>query len=528
MSSERLILDEPRVGVVVLDADRRVVKWNEWMSESSGVSADAALKRVFTKIFPAVAGTGLAEAIDAALEMELSTVLSRNLRRSVLPLTTRSPEGARQSMDQSVLARPFRDHRGARLCVIQVTDVSATCRREAHLRGVAEYARMLFEAGLDPLTTVDRDGRISDVNRAFEKAAGLPRRVSSAAGSPITSRNRKRRRSRCGRRSRAGRRPTRRSGSVTVTARISTFSTTSPSSGDPTVGRGGGGVFAFARDLTERLKAARELEILATTDSLTELADRRHFLDQAEREAARSHRCGRELSLFLIDIDHFKRVDDTHGHGAGDEVSRAIAEVFRASVRSHDVVGRMGGEEFAVLLPETAAERAAALAERLRRGRARRRGPGGGDPPLDQRRRGGLTSGRDAGRLPHPRRRRPLRGEERRPGPGGRRSPLTAANSVLSADAVDELVFPRLGLDQRVSAGVAEVAHVDPRRRVGGRHGHHVAGVQRLQKAERPQHRQGTRQSPRVQLVLGQFPLSSRNRSVQAWNRYHMGTTSSA
>jgi len=365
MSLERRVLDELRVGVVVLDADRRIVMWNEWMSEHSGVSVGAAFDRPLGDVFPEIAGTSLDEAIESALSMELSTVLSRNLHRAILPLTTRSPDGPKSPMDQSVLVRPLRDRDGRRLCVIQVSDVSAACRREAHLRGVAEYARMLFEAGLDPLATVDRDGRITDVNRAFEKAAGLPRQdiigsrfpdyfaepeKAVAALDAAVSR---------GVATDAPLRLRHRDGThIDVLYNFTIF-------------RGGdgrpGGVFASARDLTDRLKAARELEILATTDSLTELANRRHFLNLAESEVSRSSRYHRELSLFLIDIDHFKRVNDTHGHGAGDEVLRAVAGLFRKAVRSHDVVGRMGGEEFAVLLPETRADQAAILAERLRR-----------------------------------------------------------------------------------------------------------------------------------------------------------------
>jgi len=364
MSLERRVLDELRVGVVVLDAERRVVRWNEWMSECSGLSADAALDRPFFELFPEIVGTGLDDAIDSALSMELSTVLSRNLHRTILPLTTRSPDGPRQPMDQSVLVRPFRDREGRRLCVIQVSDVSAACRREAHLRGVAEYARMLFEAGLDPLATVDREGRITDVNRAFEKAAGSPRqdiigsRFADYFAEPAKAKAALEAAVSRGMATDAPLRLRHRDG--TYIDVLYNFTIFRGADGRP------GGVFASARDLTERLKAARELEILATTDSLTELANRRHFLNQAGREVARTNRYHRELALFLIDIDHFKRVNDTHGHSAGDEVLRVVARLFRSAVRSHDVVGRMGGEEFAVLLPETRADQAAMLAERLR------------------------------------------------------------------------------------------------------------------------------------------------------------------
>jgi len=109
-----------------------------------------------------------------------------------------------------------------------------------------------------------------------------------------------------------------------------------------------------------------ELVRLVSTDPLTELVNRRGFLEAyaLERERARRHR--RPLSLLMLDADHFKHVNDTHGHGGGDEVLKSLAETFRRTVRVTDVVGRIGGEEFVILAPETDLEGAVRLAERLR------------------------------------------------------------------------------------------------------------------------------------------------------------------
>lgn len=105
---------------------------------------------------------------------------------------------------------------------------------------------------------------------------------------------------------------------------------------------------------------------LATTDPLTGVANRRHFFDLARLEVERSIRYGRPLSLLMFDADHFKQVNDRYGHGVGDEVLRAIASRCRASLREVDVIGRYGGEEFLVLLPETTGAQALQVAERLR------------------------------------------------------------------------------------------------------------------------------------------------------------------
>jgi diguanylate cyclase len=104
----------------------------------------------------------------------------------------------------------------------------------------------------------------------------------------------------------------------------------------------------------------------ARTDALTQLANRRAFDDDLTRRAAEFHRYGRPFCVVLADIDHFKRVNDTHGHAAGDQVLRGVARVLRKTARETDLVARYGGEEFAVVLPETTAAEASRLASRLR------------------------------------------------------------------------------------------------------------------------------------------------------------------
>ena len=122
----------------------------------------------------------------------------------------------------------------------------------------------------------------------------------------------------------------------------------------------------IVQDITARLSAKRELERLARTDSLTGLFNRQHLLARFETEMARARRYGRCLSVMLIDLDHFKRVNDNHGHLAGDAVLVSAAMVIRETVRETDFAGRYGGEEFLVVLPETDLDGAIELAERLR------------------------------------------------------------------------------------------------------------------------------------------------------------------
>jgi diguanylate cyclase (GGDEF)-like protein len=107
---------------------------------------------------------------------------------------------------------------------------------------------------------------------------------------------------------------------------------------------------------------------MASTDGLTGVANRRSLEQAIEAELARAARAGEDVSLVMIDVDHFKRLNDTYGHQTGDEVLRRVAAELQAGVRSFDTVGRYGGEEFAVVLPRSGAAEAAQIAERLRVG----------------------------------------------------------------------------------------------------------------------------------------------------------------
>lgn len=109
-----------------------------------------------------------------------------------------------------------------------------------------------------------------------------------------------------------------------------------------------------------------ELEVLASTDPLTETANLRHFHHLAALELDHARLMGRSFSLLVLDIDHFKAVNDTHGHAAGDLVLRHFVDNCRHALRELDILGRCGGEEFSVALPNTGTEAAVAIAERLR------------------------------------------------------------------------------------------------------------------------------------------------------------------
>ncbi|MFD0387612.1 GGDEF domain-containing protein [Tistrella bauzanensis] len=130
---------------------------------------------------------------------------------------------------------------------------------------------------------------------------------------------------------------------------------------------------ALTAEIEERRRIERDREDLihrlkqmAETDFLTGVMNRRSFFDVASRDLTIALHHGSPLAVVMLDLDHFKQINDRYGHGVGDEVLRSVAERCRSAIRGGDLVARMGGEEFVILLHHAAADAAAALAERLR------------------------------------------------------------------------------------------------------------------------------------------------------------------
>lgn len=134
------------------------------------------------------------------------------------------------------------------------------------------------------------------------------------------------------------------------------------------------GIFGTVQDVTETVENARILEAarsaaerVANTDMLTGLPNRRHTLTFLEKALAGAHGHGAPLAVAIFDIDHFKRINDTHGHAVGDNVIRRVAQRAKAALREEDMLGRIGGEEFVCILHRSSAQSAEIVAERVRR-----------------------------------------------------------------------------------------------------------------------------------------------------------------
>lgn len=126
-------------------------------------------------------------------------------------------------------------------------------------------------------------------------------------------------------------------------------------------------IFKFITN--DNIESAYHEEIyrLTTIDGLTQIFNKRHFLEALEREFGRAHRYHRELSLIMFDIDHFKRINDTYGHLAGDHVLKQLAHVIKGRIRREDILARYGGEEFSIVLPEIDRHNAVQFGEKVRR-----------------------------------------------------------------------------------------------------------------------------------------------------------------
>ncbi len=125
------------------------------------------------------------------------------------------------------------------------------------------------------------------------------------------------------------------------------------------------GLVLYAMEVTDRVKAVKELERLSITDSLTGLYNRIKIEEALGQEISRAERYGHPFSLLLLDVDHFKPVNDRFGHGMGDQVLVELAKILKDNLREVDVCGRWGGEEFIIILPEASLNSAVVIAEKI-------------------------------------------------------------------------------------------------------------------------------------------------------------------
>lgn len=256
------------------------------------------------------------------------------------------------------------DGDGRFVCYSDVSrDITARRRVEARLRQSEHQYRGIFEGVSDALIVFDAQGRIVQANTAAHllverdahelegmDGARLFHPASAGVFEALCAQDR----GRAGFHSEA--RVVREGAAeIDVDLRGSTF-----------VYRGEPHFLAALRDISSRKRMEEELRRLAVTDPLTTAFNRRHFTEIGREEVYRAGRYDRPLSLAMLDLDHFKRVNDLHGHATGDAVLVQVTKTCLETLRGSDLFARLGGEEFAVLMPETDSFTARDVSERLR------------------------------------------------------------------------------------------------------------------------------------------------------------------
>jgi diguanylate cyclase (GGDEF)-like protein/PAS domain S-box-containing protein len=251
----------------------------------------------------------------------------------------------------------------AEAIMLATRDITARKRAEEEAREAQEYARYLINSSLDMIITVDTNRCIVEFNKAAEDVFGyskdemLGKRIdllyldsaeSSRVGQAIQETGWF-----------SGEIVNKKKNNETFPAFLSA-SLIRDAEGNQS------GIMGISRDITEMKKIELELKAAATLDKLTGIYNRRKLEISLEGEVNRANRYKNPLSLIIIDVDHFKKVNDTYGHLAGDSVLQTIATVVKDSIRKTDCFGRWGGEEFMILMPQTARKDAMELAEKIR------------------------------------------------------------------------------------------------------------------------------------------------------------------
>jgi diguanylate cyclase (GGDEF)-like protein/PAS domain S-box-containing protein len=360
-----IILDALDFGIIILDHERRVVGWNGWVAQRSGIPKDAALGCLLDEMMPDIVDSRLSTAIHLALGNGITSYLSRAIHKTPMPLYREKSDSVKERIQQEIIVKSL-PNGGTRQCLIEIRDASSDYAREQALRENEQKLRTVLEDQLDMICRFFPDTTLTYVNGAYAKYFG--QRPESLIGKRMVDFLPDNEQS--------GMMNHLAKFSARVPVRQVERQVTTPTGirwhlwTDRAIFDGEGNIVQFqsiGSDITARKELEDQLRQLATIDSLTGLANRRHFLASANKEFNTMRRHGRELAFFAIDIDHFKKINDTYGHAIGDEALRRFAEVCQETLRSSDVIGRLGGEEFAVALPEISLDTASDVAERLRK-----------------------------------------------------------------------------------------------------------------------------------------------------------------
>jgi len=374
-------------GVVVINQSGKIILWNQWMANVSAISGQQALGHDINSVFDGKIKGRLIQAIDYALYKQLSSLLSSSLNRYTLPLYSQPTDSSAQPAEaiaQSITVKPLLNHHGDKYCLVHVANVTDVIKREtllkqqgddlkqlAHDKAVSEFRSLgIIENSLDCIMSFDQRGLVQNYNPAAAQMFALPSQMTKKLSfqSIVASLN-----------SYSG---------LDIVNVIDSLGYTSshvgtkwpeaigvPTSGDTfpieiaiiSTEIDQRRLFtAVIRDISAQKETEQRLTQLARYDFLTGLANRAYLYERLELSISRVRRDKHPSALIFIDLDHFKTVNDTRGHSAGDELLKHVANCLTDVIRDVDLAARLGGDEFAIILENSGGKSQVGLAiERL-------------------------------------------------------------------------------------------------------------------------------------------------------------------
>ena len=354
------IIDSSADIIIAVDNERRIIVFNKSAQQAFGYEAEEALGMDAGLLYQ-----------DPAAGLKVNETLRRS-GKFTGEIINRRKNGRtfRTFLSSSVL----RDEEGKAAGFVGISrDITAMKKSEESIQRSERFLSTIFDSIKDPFSIIDRDFRIVRVNEAYAHMRN--RKASALAGSRCFEALQ---------------------GRTCVCEDCivkTTFDSADPCAKDKLLVLPDGAeiwveiytypilngegdvthVIEYTRDITGRKKFEEErkqlierLQYLSNTDVLTGLLNRRALMDRLNYEADRANRYSADLSLILCDIDYFKEINDNYGHAGGDRVLQAVSEILKNSLRKTDIVGRYGGDEFMLILPETSLKGAEEFGERIR------------------------------------------------------------------------------------------------------------------------------------------------------------------
>ena len=367
------VFDACGFGIIILDEYSRLLHWNSWVSKHTGFALAEKKGEYLELIFPILDRARLLNAIDDALHYQLPSTLSHKLNKQPFPLITSKGVG----IAHNIKVIPIKKPGDISHCLIEITDISAAVKREKQLRDIStqmrhekEWANVTLLSIADAVITTDKNGNILAVNNKAETLTGLTR--SSMHGEAITRV--------CplvqavddlekhpvldcldSRLSFTDSESFQFSSDLDTPYAVNLSIAPIISLNDELLGS----VMIF-RDITQSRNVSAQLDWQSKHDHLTGLINRRELESQLENYRDDASKNINEHCMMYIDLDQFKIINDTCGHGVGDELLRQISDVVQDQLRQDDILARIGGDEFCIILPMCPVANALKIANTIR------------------------------------------------------------------------------------------------------------------------------------------------------------------